>query len=166
MSAAHSERVFIGIGANLGDRLATLRAAAQDLGRLGQVVARSSVWETEAVGPPPDYLNAVVLLETALAPEPLLDAVQAIEAAHGRTRGQARDAPRTLDLDLLLWEGRIVDGERLTMPHPLLHLRHFVLEPLAELAGDAIHPLLQCSIESLRAALVRSKRVRRLTDPL
>jgi 2-amino-4-hydroxy-6-hydroxymethyldihydropteridine diphosphokinase len=159
-------RVHVGIGANLGDRLATLRSAVGDLAALGRLVARSSVWETEAVGPPPDYLNAVVELETALEPEPLLDALLAIEERHGRVRNAGRDAPRTLDLDILLWGDRVVEGPRLELPHPRLAERGFVLEPLAEVAPEAIHPLLHRTIGELRARLVPSKRARRLAEPL
>lgn len=167
MSAPSStERAYVGLGANLGDRLATLRAAVEDLGALGRVVARSSVWETEAVGPPPDYLNAAVALDTDLSPEALLDGLLAIEAAHGRVRTVARDAPRRLDLDLLLHGARVIQTDRLTVPHPRLHERAFVLEPLAEIAGATQHPLLHCSVERLRAGLVRARRVRRLADVL
>lgn len=162
--------VYIGLGANLGDRLATLRAAVRDLAEFGAVVARSSIWETEPIGPPPDYLNAAVVLDLGppLDDEPLalLDALQAIERAHGRQRGLARDTPRTLDLDLLLWDGRVLDLPRLRVPHPRLHERGFVLEPLAEVAGPRIHPLLQCSIELLRDQLPRGRRVRRLIEAL
>jgi 2-amino-4-hydroxy-6-hydroxymethyldihydropteridine diphosphokinase len=159
-------RVHVGLGANLGDRLATLRSAAAELSALGRVVARSSVWETEAVGPPPDYLNAVVELETALEPEPLLDALLAIEERYGRVRSPAKDAPRTLDLDLLLWGDRVVEGPRLALPHPRLAERGFVLEPLAEVAPEAIHPILHRTVGELRALLVPSKRARRLAEPL
>jgi 2-amino-4-hydroxy-6-hydroxymethyldihydropteridine diphosphokinase len=159
-------RVHVGLGANLGDRLATLRAALAALEDLGRVVARSSVWETEAIGPPPDYYNAVVELETALEPEALLDGLLSIEQRHGRVRTGVRDAPRTLDLDVLLWGDRIVDGGRLRVPHPRLADRSFVLEPLAEVAPEAIHPTRHRTVEELRAALVPSKRARRLAEPL
>ena len=116
-------RVYIGIGSNLGDRLATLRSAVRALAQLGRVAERSSVWETEAVGPPPDYYNAVIVLETDRAPEALLDALLAIEGNHGRVRASARDAPRTLDLDILLWDDLSLSTERLTVPHPRMHGR-------------------------------------------
>ena len=159
-------RVFVALGANLGDRLAALRSAKAALAGVGRVVACSSVWETEAVGPPPDYYNAVVELETDLAPEDLLDRLQAIEDAHGRKRLPARDAPRTLDLDLLLWGRTIIQTARLEVPHPRLHERRFVLDPLAEIAPEAIHPVLHCSIEDLRTRLVRGRRARRLAESL
>ena len=158
--------VHIGLGANLGDRLSTLRSAVVELGALGRVVARSSVWETEAVGPPPDYFNAVVALDTDLDAEALLDALQAIEDRHGRRRGHARDLPRTLDLDVLLVENRVIFSERLEVPHPRLHERAFVLEPLAELAPRAQHPVLFLRIATLRDELPRNRRVRRLSESL
>jgi 2-amino-4-hydroxy-6-hydroxymethyldihydropteridine diphosphokinase len=160
------ERVFLGLGANLGDRLATLRAAVDDLAALGRVAARSSVWETEPIGPPPDYLNAAVALDTALDPDALLDGLLAIEDRHGRVRVGARDAPRTLDLDVLLWEGRILDGPRLVVPHPRLAERLFALEPLAEIAAEVVHPLLHRTIEGLRDDLPKARRARRLAEPL
>jgi 2-amino-4-hydroxy-6-hydroxymethyldihydropteridine diphosphokinase len=160
------ERVYLGLGANLGDRLATLRAAVRDLSALGEVTARSSVWETEAVGPPPDYLNAALALETDLTPDALMLELLALEARHGRLRGAARDAPRPLDLDILLWDERIVHTAIVEVPHPRLHERAFVLEPLAEIAPSLRHPLLHCSIDELRSSLPRSRRARRLSDPL
>jgi 2-amino-4-hydroxy-6-hydroxymethyldihydropteridine diphosphokinase len=117
------------------------------------------------VDPQPAFLNGVVVGEAVLDPEPLLDALLAIEAGAGRSR-PSPGAARTLDLDLILYGDTIVCGARLILPHPRFRDRAFVLEPLAEVAGDVVHPLLHCSIEKLRRALVRSRRVRRLTDPL
>jgi len=130
------ERAWIALGANLGDARATLAAALDDLAALphSQLAARSSCWRSapvDAAGP--DFLNAVAALDTALAPQDLLAALQAIEAAHGRERPY-RHAPRTLDLDLLLYGDQLLHTPTLTLPHPRLHLRAFVLEPLAELA--------------------------------
>lgn len=127
---------FIGLGANLGDLAGTLRAALAALAGLPhtRLVAVSSAYRTapvEAGGP--DYMNAVARLETALTPEALLQALQAIEQAHGRERPYP-NAPRTLDLDLLLHGDASLQGERLTLPHPRLQQRAFVLHPLLELA--------------------------------
>ncbi|MBB2485777.1 2-amino-4-hydroxy-6-hydroxymethyldihydropteridine diphosphokinase [Mitsuaria sp. WAJ17] len=128
-------KAYIGLGANLGDLSATLQAALQALDALPQsrLLAVSSGWRSAPVDAGgPDFLNAVACLETALAPLDLLDALQAIEQAHGRERPY-RHAPRTLDLDLLLMEGQVLSHARLSLPHPRLHQRAFVLRPLLEL---------------------------------
>ena len=129
---------LIGLGANLGDALGTLRAAVAELQRLPgcRLLRVSSSWRSAPVDASgPDYCNAVALLSSALRPLELLDSLQRIELAHGRVRptGQ-RNAPRTLDLDLLWVDGVQLDEPRLTLPHPRLHLRAFVLAPLAEIA--------------------------------
>ena len=144
MTSTAAERVFVGLGANLGDARATLAAAVKALENHPGItlVAMSSLYRTapvDATGP--DYINAVVELRTTLAPSQLLQALQAIEADHGRQRPY-RHAPRTLDLDLLLYGQRQADDPQLTLPHPRLHRRAFVLEPLAELAPDLTHPRL------------------------
>lgn len=165
-SGARRATVHLGLGANLGDRLAALRSAVEELAALGRIAARSSVWETDPVGVSGTaFLNGAVALETEREPEALLDALLAIERRHGRVRPAASDAPklpRPLDLDLLLWGERIVDTPRLTVPHPRLAERSFVLAPLAEIAAGAIHPLLHCSIQQLYQRLERPTPVRRL----
>lgn len=127
---------WIGLGANLGDARATLEQALTALAALPHTTlsARSSFYRTAPMDSSgPDYLNAVALLHTALAPQPLLEALQRIEQAHGRERPY-RNAPRTLDLDLLLYADERVSTPTLTVPHPRLHERAFVLRPLAELS--------------------------------
>jgi 2-amino-4-hydroxy-6-hydroxymethyldihydropteridine diphosphokinase len=135
---AGATRAYVGIGANLGDARAAVEQAIEALAVLPgtQVVGRSSLYRSapvDAAGP--DFVNAVVALDTTLVAESLLAALHSIEDAHGRRR-LYRNAPRTLDLDLLLWGERRCDTPTLTLPHPRLHLRAFVLEPLAELAPD------------------------------
>jgi 2-amino-4-hydroxy-6-hydroxymethyldihydropteridine diphosphokinase len=135
-------RIFVGLGANLGDAAATLAAALRALDDLPgtQRVATSSLWRSapvDAAGP--DYLNAVAELRSTLGPHALLRALQAIEAAHGRERPYP-NAPRTLDLDLLLCGDTVMATPTLTLPHPRLHLRAFVLEPLTELAPTLVLP--------------------------
>jgi 2-amino-4-hydroxy-6-hydroxymethyldihydropteridine diphosphokinase len=127
---------YIGLGANLGDARATLAAALQDLAALPGCsdLRASSIWRTAPIeSSGPDYLNAVAALQTTLAPLSLLDALQAIEHRFGRERPYV-NAPRTLDLDLLLHGDVVLDTPRLVLPHPRLHLRAFVLQPLLELA--------------------------------
>jgi 2-amino-4-hydroxy-6-hydroxymethyldihydropteridine diphosphokinase len=130
-------RAYVGLGANLGDRARTIRAALERLDRLRgvEVVAVSSLRETDPVGleEQPRFLNGAAVLETELPPRALLDALLAVERELGRTREGPRFGPRTIDLDLLLYEDRIVDEPGLTVPHPQLHERRFALEPLAEL---------------------------------
>lgn len=136
--------LYVALGGNLGDRLATLRSAVRALGVLaGTVVVRSSpVFETRPVGPSElPYLNAVVELTTTMAPEELLAAMKEIEVVHGRTRHTRWEA-RTLDLDILVWPGVTRDTEVLRVPHPELVRRDFVLAPLATLAPE-LRPLLR-----------------------
>lgn len=138
------ERVFVGLGANLGDPRATLARALEDLARLPQtrLVAASPLYRSAPVDARgPDFLNAVAELSTTLEPRDLLLALQAIEQTHGRERPY-RHAPRTLDLDLLLYGQRVIDEPGLTVPHPRLHERAFVLRPLADLAPEFEHPRL------------------------
>jgi 2-amino-4-hydroxy-6-hydroxymethyldihydropteridine diphosphokinase len=128
----------VGLGANLGDRLATLRSAVLALGAHGTVTRVSSVYATAAVGPPqPDYLNAAVLLASDLPPSALLAQLLDIERRHGRERRE-RWGPRSLDLDLLLSPGLSVAEPGLTVPHPELRRRAFALVPLLDVLPDAV----------------------------
>ncbi|MDP3085904.1 MAG: 2-amino-4-hydroxy-6-hydroxymethyldihydropteridine diphosphokinase [Rubrivivax sp.] len=128
-------RAYIGLGANLGDARAAVDAAFTALAALAgtQLLARSSLYRSapwEAGGP--DFINAVAALQTTLAPLALLQQLHSIEAAHGRQRAE-RNAPRTLDLDLLAWGDLSLRSAELTLPHPRLHERAFVLRPLLEI---------------------------------
>ena len=150
----------IALGSNLGDRQAQLDAAIAALRREPgiEVAAISDVYETDPVGPPPQgpYLNAAVRVDTDLAPRSLLDCLLRIEAEAGRRRGGERNAPRTLDLDLLLYGEQRIDEPGLSVPHPRLHERAFVLEPLRDVAAATPHPVLGATIAEL---------VRHLRDP-
>ncbi len=130
-------RAYVGVGANLGDREAAIREAIDRLaGTTGvELVAVSSVRETEPVGflDQPRFLNAAAVIETELPPRELLDRLLAVERALGRTRTGPRFGPRTIDLDLLLYGDLVLAEPGLTVPHPRLHERAFVLEPLLEL---------------------------------
>lgn len=134
---------YVALGANLGDPIATLRAALGALANLpeSRVALSSSLYRTAPVGEldQPEFINAVAALETTLAPEALLDALLDIETRFGRLRAE-KNGPRTLDLDLLLYDNQQLDLPRLTLPHPRLHLRAFVLHPLAEIAPDLVIP--------------------------
>lgn len=149
-------RAYVGLGANLGDREATIRRAVELLGKVEgvDVVAVSTLRETEPWGPveQPPYLNGVAVVETRLEPRALLDVLLDVERRLGRVRVPLeRWGPRTVDLDLLLYGDVVVDEPGLGVPHPRLHERRFVLEPLAELAPDAVVPGLGTVAELLRA---------------
>ena len=136
-------RAFVGVGANLGDAAAQVRAAIGALATLPgtRLVAASSLYRTAPLGyaDQPDFINAAVLLETALAPRALLEALQAVEARSGRARS-FQDAPRVLDLDLLLYGEEALHEPDLVVPHPRLHSRAFALAPLVEIDPDAVIP--------------------------
>ena len=132
--------VVIGLGANLGDRLGSLRSACEGIAKLGTIRARSRVFETEPVGPPqPKFLNAAVALETKLSPSELMSALLDIERAMGRVR-TVKDGPRTIDLDLLWVEGVTLATELVHVPHPRLKDRAFALAPLLDVAPAAREP--------------------------
>ena len=149
-------RVFVGIGSNEGDRLRLISRAVRELGALPgiRIVQMAMVAETEPVGPPQaPYLNTVVELATALDPLELLRMTQAIERRLGRVPSPQRWGPRPIDLDILLYHDRTLRDAHLRLPHPRMHERRFVLEPLAQLAPELVHPVLRRSIAELLARL-------------
>ncbi len=143
MTAAKHVLSAIALGSNLGDSQHILEDALKKLAQTPGITlqACSSLYQTEPVGPPQtDYLNVCALLEVQLTPQELLETLLAIEAEFGRVR-QERNGPRTLDLDLLLFDNLILDTPTLKLPHPRLHERAFVLVPLAEIAPDWVEPV-------------------------
>ena len=156
-------RVFIGIGSNEGERFQHISRAAQQLQATDgiRVVQMAMIIETDPVGGPPQgpYLNTVVELATTLEPLALLERLQAIERQRGRVPSSQRWGPRPMDLDLLLYDDRVMDHPRLVLPHPRLPERAFVLEPLAQLAPELIHPVLRQSIAALLAQLLNRSMV-------
>jgi 2-amino-4-hydroxy-6-hydroxymethyldihydropteridine diphosphokinase len=143
VKAIAGERVFVGLGANLGDVAATVGAAFDALDALPgtRCVARSALYRSAPIDAQgADYINAVAQLQTQLSPAALLKELQAIEERFGRERPH-RNAPRTLDLDLLLYGERRIVTPQLTVPHPRMHERAFVLVPLAEIAPDLAWPI-------------------------
>lgn len=135
--------VYIGLGGNLENPREQVERAFTELAELPQstLLAQSPLYQSRPVGPAgqPDYINAVALLNTQLSPIALLDALQAIEQTHRRVRIQ-HWGPRTLDLDILLIDNQTINSERLTVPHPFMTQRNFVLYPLADIAPDLILP--------------------------
>lgn len=144
MQARGMSRAFVALGSNLGDRAAHLRRALQALRTTPGIewLEVSGIYETDPVGPPPQgpYLNAVAAIETGLEPRALLERLLQIEAEEGRIRSGERGEARILDLDLLLFADRCIDEDALVVPHPRMHERGFVLEPLSELAPQWVHP--------------------------
>ncbi|MGC1783159.1 MAG: 2-amino-4-hydroxy-6-hydroxymethyldihydropteridine diphosphokinase [Acidobacteriaceae bacterium] len=151
-----TSRAYIGLGSNLEDREANMRSAITALRRIGSVEKISSFYETEPVGTisQPDFLNAVVTLQTELSPEYLLAALLRIERDHGRDRSATPPkGPRTLDLDLLAYDDLVLETPSLTLPHPSLAGRRFVLVPLAEIAPEWRHPVNRKTASQLLAEL-------------
>jgi 2-amino-4-hydroxy-6-hydroxymethyldihydropteridine diphosphokinase len=156
---------YLSLGSNLGDRELNLGTAISGLSALGEVTKISSFYETEPVEftEQPWFLNCVVELQTSVTPQELLQGLLALEQKMGRKRIRPK-GPRLIDLDILLFDELVVHEAGLTIPHPALHQRRFVLEPLAEIAPEAIHPELQKKVRELLEALpTNSPAVRRTT---
>lgn len=153
--------IYLALGSNQGDRHALLDSAISHLSEsVGQVVATSQRYETEPVGfvSSAIFVNMVVSVRTSLEPMAVLDATQAIERALGRV-SKSHDGihyDRPIDIDLLLWEGQTLEGERLTLPHPRLQDRLFVLDPMCDLAPELRHPVLGLTMVELRQRLLKA----------
>jgi len=154
---------FVGIGSNLEDPARQVEQALAELDALphSRVVRRSSLYRTAPLGDPaqPDFVNAVAQLETGMPAERLLGELQAIEARHGRRRSFA-NAPRTLDLDVLMYGNLVVKTEKLEIPHPRMHERAFVLKPLLEISPEATIPGIGAAKDALKG--VASQAVERI----
>jgi 2-amino-4-hydroxy-6-hydroxymethyldihydropteridine diphosphokinase len=166
---------YLSLGSNVGDREAHLRDALTRLGAAGRVAAVSSFYETEPVEftRQPWFLNCAVALETRQAPQQLMTTILGIEEEMGRRRVQKK-GPRSIDIDILIFvtgetvtgetEEMVSDSKELTIPHPAMHERRFVLEPLAEMAPDVVHPVFRKTIRELRDALPEGQLVRRVRE--
>jgi 2-amino-4-hydroxy-6-hydroxymethyldihydropteridine diphosphokinase len=155
--------VYLSLGSNVGDRAANLEAAIARLNSLGEVVAVSSFYETEPVGfaAQPWFLNCVVKLDTEKTPKQLLAGILDLEQEMGRRRMQ-KNGPRTIDIDILLYGDSIIKTKGLIIPHPAMHERRFVLEPMAEIAPEVLHPVFKRTIRELRDALPEGQIVRKI----
>jgi 2-amino-4-hydroxy-6-hydroxymethyldihydropteridine diphosphokinase len=160
---------YLGLGSNVGDRRARLLDAVRELGSVGvSVVASSSVYETEPVGEvldQADFFNACVRVSVSLGPEELLDACKEVERLVGRTGGDVRHGPREIDVDLLLLGDLVYSSDRLTLPHPEVLSRRFVLVPLLELSPELVLPSGVGLAQALKA-LGKGQEVRRVGPPL
>lgn len=154
---------YLSLGSNIGDRAANLNAAIRQLGELGEVLAVSSFYETEPVGPVSQswFLNCAVKMTTAKMPRQFLHAILGLERRMGRRRTQNK-GPRTIDIDILLFGDSVIETRELTIPHPAMHERRFVLEPLAEIAPEVRHPVFKRTVlemlQGLAAGQVVSRR--------
>jgi len=154
---------YLSLGSNTGDREANLRAAIAQLRQLGEIVAVSSFYETEPVEvtEQPWFLNCAVRMRTEESASELLSDVLAVEKGMGRVRTGTK-GPRNIDIDILLFGDEIIEEKGLEIPHPGLAARRFVLEPLAEIASDTVHPVFGKTVRELRDSLAAGQVVRRV----
>jgi 2-amino-4-hydroxy-6-hydroxymethyldihydropteridine diphosphokinase len=152
----HNHTAYIGLGGNLGDRYGNIARAIDKLRLVSatRVVEQSTDYLTAPVGPreQPNFVNSAVKITTDLAPQELLGALKAIEKSLGREETY-RHGPRVIDLDILLYDNEIIDTDDLKIPHPEMHKREFVLEPLCEIAPEAWHPVLKKTVREMLQAL-------------
>jgi len=155
--------VYLSLGSNLSDRRDNLEQAIARLGEVGAVVAVSSFYETEPMelADQPWFLNCAVAVETELMPKQFLGRIMALEQAMGRRRMRPK-GPRNIDIDILLFGNSVIETRDLVIPHPAMHERRFVLEPLAEIAAEVRHPIFKRTIRELRDALPAGGVVKKL----
>lgn len=157
--------VYLSLGSNIGDRAANLNIAIDRLRAFGKVLSVSSFYETEPVEftAQPWFLNCAIALDTEKTPQQLLARILELEQQLGRKRLRKK-GPRSIDIDILLFGNSVIEEPGLTIPHPAMHKRRFVLEPLAEIASDVRHPVLERTIRELRDALPPGQSVRKMRN--
>jgi 2-amino-4-hydroxy-6-hydroxymethyldihydropteridine diphosphokinase len=157
------KRVYLSLGSNVGDRANHLREAITRLQRAGRVVLVSALYETEPVEVTNQcwFLNCAIELETTKMPNELMAEVLAIEQEMGRQRTRNK-GPRIIDIDILLFGNAVVDSPELTIPHPAMQKRRFVLEPLTEIAPEALHPVFDKTVQEMLDALPMGQTVRKV----
>lgn len=161
--------VFLGIGTNLGNRENNLKeAVARIEEHIGPVLKSSSVYETEPWGfqSGDEFLNMVVKVETKLIPAGLLERILMVESLLGRVRGEKQYSSRVIDIDILLYEGMVIDEKSLKIPHPMMHERKFVLVPLCEIEPELVHPVLNKTFVSLLKSCKDTSKVFPHSNPL
>jgi 2-amino-4-hydroxy-6-hydroxymethyldihydropteridine diphosphokinase len=156
--------VYLSLGSNVGDRAANLQTAIERIAALGEVISTSSFYETEPVEVTghPWYLNCAVALRTEKMPKQLMSALLGIEQEMGRRRSGEK-TPRRIDIDILLFGNSVIDTKELTVPHPEMQQRRFVLEPMNEIAPDVRHPVFKRTIRELRDALPPGQAVKKIS---
>ena len=157
--------VYLSLGSNVGDRAGNLNTALGLLGSVGKIVAVSSFYETEPVeiSAQPWFLNCAAKLDTEKMPKQLMKGILDLEREMGRVRGQNK-GPRNIDIDILLFGSSVIETQGLIVPHPALHERRFVLEPLTEIAAEVRHPVFKRTMRQLRDALPPGQAVRKLNN--
>ena len=159
-------KVFIGIGSNLGDRISYCKKAIDEISGFAKITQASSLYETDPIGKEdqPNFINCIVEISTDLSPQNLLKDLNSVEEKLGRVRHE-KWGPRTIDLDIIFYNELVINDENLEIPHPRAHQRRFVLEPLSEIAPEFIHPKLNLSVSELLKKIDDHKSVKKLDNP-